>query len=412
MTYKKSIIIVFICIFFLSIYYWGWLGNPAKNIIRYQPSVFSKLVTYSSNLSYDQYALSAKNAVTIARQNAHVNSTPKVIFENSPSQLLPDAKACPKNSKGQYDNGILLIHGLFDSPYGMQQLSTFFLNRCFVVNIILLPGHGTIPGDLVQVRYQDWIKATDFGIEKLAEKAKNIYLVGYSLGGLIAINEALDHPGAFKALILFAPVLKIKSSLAWLIAPLHSLSLYIPRLQWWEYKSDSSVVRYESIPINAPYQTKLLIDLVHDKLKSHFITLPIFVLYSDVDETVDARSGLDFFESSHHSASRMLWYSAHPEHFQDDRIQIVDSAVPAQKILDMSHLSFILPTSDPIYGVQGQYKDCLHYEEQSANWKQCELGKNVFLGETTSENLKLHIIQRLTFNPLVLLRSYEVKKGY
>jgi esterase/lipase len=59
------------------------------------------------------------------------------------------------------------------------------------VDILLLPGHGTIPGDLLSVHYQDWIRASEFGISQLSKNAREIYLGGHSLGGAIAIYETL-----------------------------------------------------------------------------------------------------------------------------------------------------------------------------------------------------------------------------
>jgi hypothetical protein len=84
---------------------------------------------------------------------------------------------------------------------------------------------------------------------------------------------------------------------------------------------------------------------------------------------------------------------------EEERITSINSTLLAQKILSMSHLSFSLPASDPIYGRDGQYRDCQIYPAKTTNWSICKNDKNIFLGEVTENNLQRHIVRRLTFNP-------------
>ena len=73
-----------------------------------------------------------------------------------------------KNTKGV----ILLLHGLSDSPYYMRALGKVFKDEGFYVFALRLPGHGTLPSGLINVTWQDWYKATEWGVEQLHEIAK------------------------------------------------------------------------------------------------------------------------------------------------------------------------------------------------------------------------------------------------
>ena len=65
----------------------------------------------------------------------------------APYRLEPPAD-CPVTDGKAHHNGIVLMHDLQESPYQLQELAEYFRERCFVVLVPLLPGHGTVPGDL------------------------------------------------------------------------------------------------------------------------------------------------------------------------------------------------------------------------------------------------------------------------
>ena len=58
----------------------------------------------------------------------------------------------PPDPKG----GVLLVHGLTDSPYSMRGIAETFYAEGFHVVVLRLPGHGTIPASLRDVSWKDW----------------------------------------------------------------------------------------------------------------------------------------------------------------------------------------------------------------------------------------------------------------
>ena len=88
----------------------------------------------------------------------------KIVDGNAPFELKPPA-GCPSGHGKPYRRGILLTHGLTDSPYSMRALGSFFQKNCFRVMAILLPGHGTQPGDLLDIHWQEWAKAEAYGTD-------------------------------------------------------------------------------------------------------------------------------------------------------------------------------------------------------------------------------------------------------
>lgn len=115
-----------------------------------------------------------------ARTDLNSAKKEQIISWNSPFILDIDDKKCIGKKKG-----ILVIHGLSDSPFTSRDIANYFNQNCFTVYSILLTGHGTRPGDLLKISYKDWIKQVEYGVKELAKKVDKIYISGFSTGGAL-----------------------------------------------------------------------------------------------------------------------------------------------------------------------------------------------------------------------------------
>ena len=108
---------------------------------------------------------------------------------------------------GDSGKALLLLHGFTASAAEMRPLGDFFHKRGYTVYAPLLPGHGTTPEDLKERTYEDFIGAAMAGYEKLKaiQGIEEIYVVGQSMGGLLALYLAEQGKGA-KVVALAAPV--------------------------------------------------------------------------------------------------------------------------------------------------------------------------------------------------------------
>ena len=80
------------------------------------------------------------------------------------------------------------------------------VNRKFDVYTFTLPGHEKLT--VKDVKYEEWIKAADNQIKfLLANNYKEIYLIGHSMGGVIAAHLASIYPQV-KKLVLAAPAFR------------------------------------------------------------------------------------------------------------------------------------------------------------------------------------------------------------
>ncbi len=90
--------------------------------------------------------------------------------------------------------GVLLLHGMSDSPYSLRVLGQTLRQRDYWVIGLRLPGHGTAPSGLKYVKWQDMAAAVRLAVAHLASKVgkKPIHLVGYSNGAPLTLNYTLD----------------------------------------------------------------------------------------------------------------------------------------------------------------------------------------------------------------------------
>ncbi len=352
--------------------------------------------------SFGEYVLHTRKMLSEAHSKRADVDVEKIIEGNAPYELKPVTEHSSGQTK-KYRRGILLVHGLTDSPYFMRYLALFFQEQGFRVLAILLPGHGTRPGDLLDVTWQEWAKAVAYGADKLDEEVDEIYLAGFSVGGALSVYQSLFDTRV-RGLFLFSPALKIASRAA--LANIHKLYSWImPPAKWVDIKPDSDLYKYESLTKNAVYQTYLLIKNLNAQLKSHPINIPVFTASSMDDATVDTSATVQFMASASHSNNHLVLYGndleKQPENFPAEKLEWLNSAFPEQKILSSAHTAIVLPPEDPHYGAKGSYSNCHHYyPNDMEKYEMCiKHPQRVLQGEITPENLRLGVMKRLMFNP-------------
>ncbi len=99
------------------------------------------------------------------------------------------------------DIGCLLIHGFSGSPAELRPLADALAARGYTVHVPLLPGHGATPEALSRIGYGAWIEAVRTAREELEQSCRTVVIVGYPMGGLLAIVEAARRPSAALALL-------------------------------------------------------------------------------------------------------------------------------------------------------------------------------------------------------------------
>lgn len=345
-------------------------------------------------MAFADYVTNFRAMLQAAHQDSP-NATQRVAG-NAPFEIKP-AQADGKNFS--YRRGIVLTHGLTDSPYFMRALGEFFAAQGFVVMAILLPGHGTQPGDLLKVHRDQWAQTLTYAVESMAHEADEIYLGGLSTGATLSIQHSLQD-SRIRGLFLFSPALKITPLAAF--AKLHKLmSWLLPRRAWVSIQPDNDLYKYESLTKNAVAQTYALIKSVQHQLRQHALNIPIFSALSVDDATVKSAASLDFMAHATHPNKHTVLYATQDLQLAQKNIECVVMRDAQQHILSSAHTAIVLPDDDAHYGKNGDYVNCTHYlPDQPAHYATCLRNDSAInRGEINPNNLQQGVMKRLMSNP-------------
>src|SRR6185369_8666445 len=86
--------------------------------------------------------------------------------------------------------GVVLVHGLLAAPREVSELADYLGKQGLWVAVVRLKGHGTSPADLALRTGGDWRESVDSGYAALKMVCKRVLLVGFSLGGGLALDCA------------------------------------------------------------------------------------------------------------------------------------------------------------------------------------------------------------------------------
>ncbi|MBE9549185.1 MAG: alpha/beta fold hydrolase [Proteobacteria bacterium] len=202
---------------------------------------------------------------------------------------------------------VLLLHGMSDSPYSMRHLAESLHQLGLTTLGLRLPGHGTLPSGLVNVKWEDMAAALVLAMQYLQDNNPGvpIHIIGYSNGATLAINYALDAEmdstlPAVDKLVLLSPSIEITglAKLAiWQARIAHLLGL--KKLEWQNVILEYDPFKYGSFAINAGDQVYRLTNHVKEQIKKMqarglMSTLPPMLAFqSVVDNTVSATAVID-----------------------------------------------------------------------------------------------------------------------
>ena len=365
---------------------------------RLQESGLNSRFCCDRDLPFDDYIRETGRMIERARVDINEFNRDRILAANMPFELRPDEGRFSRNADGRWPRGILLVHGLSDSPYLLQPIGRHLQSQGFLVRSILLPGHGSVPGDLLRVSHRDWIQAVEYGIRQLKPRVEKLYMGGFSTGGALCIREGLADPD-IRGLVLFAPAAGIRSPWAFTAGFLKTFRDWLGGEE-----DDRDYAKYESFAVNGGAQLYRLTREIDAAFASgRRLTMPVFVVLSEADISVDSEKMVEVFRSNATSPDSVLILyggeNGKGRKESDRRIRCIESHDPERRILDFSHVSLLMPPEDAHYGKNGGYRYCLHYRGDRAKRMACLHDPSTWQGEITEENLSKHTLRRLTYNP-------------
>ena len=187
---------------------------------------------------------------------------------------------------------ILLIHGFAGGSYDYGDLpNDLELINNYKVFTYTLPGHNK--SIINNVTKEDWIKKSEYQIEKIINHGyKDIYVIGHSMGGVIASYLASRYKEV-KKLVLAAPAFQYFKFENNKINILESIKV-VPNL-FKDYDKAEVISRIFKVPIPTIREFISLVKEHHDDIKN--IKCPTLIIHGTKDEIVPNSSTLYVYDN-------------------------------------------------------------------------------------------------------------------
>ncbi len=189
--------------------------------------------------------------------------------------------------------GCLLIHGFTGAPKEMRWMGEYLAGRGFSVLGIRLAGHATRPEDMIRSRWTDWVASVEDGYHLLRGLADRIYLVGLSMGGVLALlmSTQLD----VKGVVAISTPMRLPPD--WRLPYATVLSMFMPYVPkgpeepnagWFDQQALKDHVSYAQNPVRAAVELDRLVAEMRAALSQ--VRVPVLLIHSQDDATVVAEN--------------------------------------------------------------------------------------------------------------------------
>ena len=265
--------------------------------------------------------------------------------------------------------GILLVHGLGDSPGYFEDLTQELVSHGFLVRTVLLTGHGSKPADLINVEFEEWENLVSHHIKLLEKEVDELWLGGFSTGANLVTSYALENEKDISGLLLFSPGFASNQDT---LLPLSGIGTYF---KTWLFQNDNSqnILRYESLSMNASNLYYKSLQKVQEELENKSFSKPVFVTISEDDSVIKAEEIVSIFSNNFKNPnSQLLWFGK-KNSSNDNRITSLSSYLPEEHIGNFSHLSVLFKKNHFFYGRNGSYSMFKNGQDKIYNEKEDEL---------------------------------------
>jgi esterase/lipase len=267
--------------------------------------------------SFEDYLLLEERLYTQLSEEVYksTGTGPEEILNRYSRGSAADPSRWPRNwnrsfelSVRQPKGGVLLLHGMSDSPYSLRALGQRFHREGYRVLGLRLPGHGTAPSGLRYASWLDMAAAVGLALDHLEERIgdRPLHIIGYSTGAALALNATLEviEQNAGRApdsLVLISPAIRVHSVAG--LANFKNTLAGLPGLDGLAYlnvMNEFDPFKYNSFATNAGAQVHEITLDVDRRIRRHANSgslkgqfPPVLVFKSTVDDTVTTAAVVD-----------------------------------------------------------------------------------------------------------------------
>ncbi|MEA2499521.1 MAG: carboxylesterase [Actinomycetota bacterium] len=218
-------------------------------------------------------------------------------------QVLPGAE---EFAFGEGPVGALLVHGFTGSPQSMRTLGEYLSERGIAVVGPRLPGHGTTWQDLNTRTGEEWMQTVETAFHHLASQTEEVFVVGLSFGGTLAIDLVARHQDEVAGLVTLAGMVFSKDPRRHLAPVVSRLVASLPGLSNDVADPEGKEIAYDRTPTRAAHAVLRFARRAQAALPQ--ITTPTLVMHARQDHTVHPSNAQYIHDRIGSTDKELVWF--------------------------------------------------------------------------------------------------------
>lgn len=174
----------------------------------------------------------------------------------------------------------VLIHGFTGSPKEIEIIAEHLTNKGFAVATPTLAGHGLEMNrrSMARTSWSDWVASAETAIKEMKESHEEVYLVGFSMGGVIAAHLATKYP--IKKLVLL--------SASYIYTNPKSFIKDLKNKPFTKEQLTRYIYKFKHTPLKATINFRKLVKELGPSINN--VDVPIMIIQGELDDLVDPSS--------------------------------------------------------------------------------------------------------------------------
>lgn len=239
---------------------------------------------------------------------------------------------------GQNAIGAVIVHGFTSDQRAVEPLRKIAATLGMPVDMPLLRGHGGHYRDLRGMRWDDWIADIASARQRLKQRVQRVVLMGFSMGGLLALASAAEDQSDVAGIVALAPALRIAHPLAPIAWMARGWMPYVPMGKTVAYSDPALAAADDSYPRLAVdafcsffYATRRVERLLPR------ISVPIFVAHSRQDRVIRPAAAQLAYEKVSSTDKQLVWLYRSGHALLDD----CEAPVVLEHVRQFLHTRFV-----------------------------------------------------------------------
>lgn len=219
----------------------------------------------------------------------------KKILQTAKQVIFPDPWELYKKEKhllnqpfyfeGNNGKAVLLIHGWSSVPYEVRRLGKFLNENGYTVSGPMLRGHGTVPKDLENIKWNEWLEDIEKSYLELRDRFGKVYVGGTSIGANLTVLLAKKHPEISGLVLMAMPYkFKLEKSAYFFVRLSLKFIRYRKKIYPPTFGVSTTITRlisYQTYPLKSVLEAFELVKQSRENL--YLVKQPCFILQSTHD---------------------------------------------------------------------------------------------------------------------------------